>query len=240
MGKTAKHMLVLVIAFSFILILVIPFSLTLLSSCKELTEDQKIMQRLESIPKDAETIDLKDYFTFEWDEVIIPSAMYEKTVGELMGQPYTLYQNLDKRLYITSDTQRVDESGTPALIFFHNKELVYEFYYYYTEMDVGFGEYDYVITSDNCEFSVEVIERSGIFPWSNSCFLRLRQQKMILKLVRYWGNHYEQGATEQMLCGASIFSIQWVLTQTEVFLKSWIALNKGIQCDTPCGLKLEI
>ena len=57
------------------------------------------MQRLESIPKDADTIDLKDYFTFEWDEVIIPSAMYEKTVGDLMGQPYTLYQNLDKRLY---------------------------------------------------------------------------------------------------------------------------------------------
>lgn len=150
MKKTIKRLLLLIVA----------LSLMLVSACKEPTEDQKIIQRLQNIPEDAKTIDLKDYFTFEWDEVVIPSCMNEKTVEDLMGQSYILYQNLDESMYITPEMKRVDESSYDALIFFHNKELVHEFYYHdFPGNSFGFSYCDdYVIQSDDCEFSVERAE----------------------------------------------------------------------------------
>jgi len=95
MNKTIKKALSLImVSISF-----------LMSSCgmfaKEPKREEKIIQSFMDIPEDVYIIDLKDYFDFEWDEVIIPQSQHEKTVESLMGRHYDLAGDAYAPFYYT-------------------------------------------------------------------------------------------------------------------------------------------
>ena len=129
-------------------------SITLASCEPELSKDEKIIQQIRRDAAIADTISLKDYFTFEWDEVVVPHYRIESD-GILVPQNHT--DSVESIMGKHYCLKRVDESLYEGLIFFKDKQLIYEFYWA-PGAEMFFGWYDYPISIDDCEFSVEILD----------------------------------------------------------------------------------